>query len=754
MTTSNTATETTPHLAPVPDGTSALYDAAILEAITLLFPAGTITEVRVMSDDDGARFGPPKNDGVISGNFHDPTTLAAVLQTLSGKHTAVFYTLNPCVPAVLERSDNVLKHNVFVTTKGHEIVKRNHLLLDFDPKRKSGISSTDVEKAAALELMKVVYEYLKSLGWPDPISADSGNGFHLLYMLDLPNTPEVTAAIKSVLNFLSTKFDTPKVEIDIKVYDPNRICAAYGTMKCKGENTPERPWRMSKLRVTTGGKVPVTLEQLTALVPIPTPVTSSQTPVHTPACGSVIVSQYAEHTPAKMVAFLDLYDLPQQHQVPKRDEVKKSKIYEVIRCPWITGDTPNHSAGFFLYDDGGLGFNCFHKTCAGYQKDASASSQWQGTKALLEQKTGKMFSWTTGKEYVQVNPANQVNPTSTNYIKGGDIPLAPTEWRKEFRNDTEMSDEPLKMLIADFLPEECGCFIVGLSGHMKTFVGLSMSRAFVYGTPLFGYEKFKVLEQIPVLYLIPESGEKSFKKRMKLFGLTEEKIFAATGKHDQFLVRTFSQGAMLKLDDERLLQAAEGRVVFIDTAIRFTESDDENAATENRYLSTCLFTMLKRGARTVIGMHHSPKSFGEAETPTLENSMRGSGDFGAMLGCAYAVRMLDFKNSIIQVECVKPRDFEPPAPFRLQGRPYIDTESDFQMIAPPNGMTPTMGDYAKGKKAATHAMKLAENKAEKYAEACSYFDLGKSLDDVVGLVHIGKQTAKEFKEKYDGKTDG
>src|ERR1019366_1462671 len=121
---------------------------------TLLFPAGTVTEIRLMTKDDGTRFGPLRDDGVGSGYYRDPGKLAVALQELSGKHTAVFYTLNPCDESLLARADHVMKFNAFETTRGTEIVKRNHLLLDFDPKRKSGISSTNVEKAAALELMK------------------------------------------------------------------------------------------------------------------------------------------------------------------------------------------------------------------------------------------------------------------------------------------------------------------------------------------------------------------------------------------------------------------------------------------------------------------------------------------------------------------------------------------------------------------------------------------------------------------------
>ncbi len=57
---------------------------------------------------------------------------------------------------------------------------------------------------------------------------------------------------------------------------------------------------------------------------------------------------------------------------------------------------------------------------------------------------------------------------------------------------------------------------------------------------------------------------------------------------------------------------------------------------------------------------------------TLENVLRGSGDFGAMSDFVYGFRR-DEKlfaqgegPEEIEVVCVKPRDFEPPLPFRLQ----------------------------------------------------------------------------------------
>jgi hypothetical protein len=207
----------------------------------------------------------------------------------------------------------------------------------------------------------------------------------------------------------------------------------------------------------------------------------------------------------------------------------------------------------------------------------------------------------------------------------------PPAWRQKFKNGTEMSDEPLRFLVKDFLLEESCCMFGGLSGHGKTWMGLSLSKALVNGTPLWGF--FGLLEKIPVLYLIPEIGEKSFKFRMKAFGLVRN--------DDMFLTRTLSDGLTIPLNDPLLLQAVKGRVVILDTIIRFSNAHDESSASENRGLSDSIFRLLEAGARAVIGLHHSPKGFERAEHMSLENVLRGSGDIGAMLGACYGVRMLN-----------------------------------------------------------------------------------------------------------------
>ncbi|HEV2715246.1 MAG TPA: hypothetical protein VGU64_08260, partial [Terriglobales bacterium] len=85
-------------------------------------------------------------------------------------------------------------------------------------------------------------------------------------------------------------------------------------------------------------------------------------------------------------------------------------------------------------------------------------------------------------------------------------------------------------------------------------------------------------------------------------------------------------------------------------------------------------------------MHHRKKNALQEET-SLENALRGSGDFGAMSDCVWAVEharkrkgkkwdeeyMAESKQlTRLFLECVKPRDMEPADPFTIQGRPHIN----------------------------------------------------------------------------------
>jgi hypothetical protein len=268
--------------------------------------------------------------------------------------------------------------------------------------------------------------------------------------------------------------------------------------------------------------------------------------------------------------------------------------------------------------------------------------------------------------------------------------IAGESWAQLFHSRADFdSVAPPRFLIDGFLPEEGVTAIAGPSGSLKTFTALSIVRSLLEGNPLFDY--FEVNHQAErVVYLVPEVGLSSFKKRLEKMHLMDY-----VGK--KLFVQTLSHDSRVLLTDSRLLEAVKGADVFLDTMIRFTQGD-ENSSGDQRQFADELFALLRAGARSVIGIHHSPKAFGSANHMTLENVLRGSGDIGAMLSVCWGVSKIDDEKSRIFVQCVKNRDFdEPTPPFVVEGRPRIDLEGKFRLVHAP-GTSPDYMDFAQGRR--------------------------------------------------------
>ena len=145
------------------------------------------------------------------------------------------------------------------------------------------------------------------------------------------------------------------------------------------------------------------------------------------------------------------------------------------------------------------------------------------------------------------------------------------------------------------------------------------------------------------------------------------------------------------LNDPYILQCVKDirPIVVLDTAIRFSNAQDENAAMQNKVLADAIVALRQAGAVCVIGIHHAVKS-SAGEKPSLENTLRGTGDFGAICDAVYHVGQDEMDGTTtMKVTCVKPRDFIPPEPFRLLAKKreengtivsVIDTTGDFAMI--------------------------------------------------------------------------
>lgn len=257
------------------------------------------------------------------------------------------------------------------------------------------------------------------------------------------------------------------------------------------------------------------------------------------------------------------------------------------------------------------------------------------------------------------------------------------DWRKRFHTVDQLAEGDLKFLIEDILPEGV-TFIGALSGAGKTWFALSMAKALTTSRPFLNV--WPAPESVNVLYLCPEMSGRAVRSRAEKLGIKE-----------RFYCQTMCDGVCSLTDPELEMAIEELKpVVFLDTAIRFGTAEDENSSSQNaRGLATGIFALVNLGARSVVGLHHSPKDSAEKDYMTLENVLRGTGDIGAMCDAAWGLQrdrggMTNPGQAYIeeserlnrlQVRCVKSRDFEPAEQFRIQGKPYIDEKGDFAVLS-------------------------------------------------------------------------
>jgi hypothetical protein len=214
-------------------------------------------------------------------------------------------------------------------------------------------------------------------------------------------------------------------------------------------------------------------------------------------------------------------------------------------------------------------------------------------------------------------------------------------------------------------------------------------------------------------------------------------------REDRLLIRTIQAREQVELTDPRMLAAVEGADVFLDSVVRFTvgsENDAENA----RLFSDVLFRLLRSGARSITGCHHSPKSFEGAQSMSLENVLRGSGDLGALTTTCWGIRQIDAARNRIYIENVKARDFEPCASFILEGRPNLDLTGNFAMHSKP-GEPDVLGAYLQVKA----GRPLAPDRAEKMALAAALRQKGLSLRDIAQKMQTSKSQVVRLLDDYD-----
>jgi len=274
---------------------------------------------------------------------------------LNRQGAQVYVTMNPVNPELLSRAHN--RMSTGRATADKDVLKRRIMLVDVDPERPTGTASTKEQLEAAKNVTAAIHAETRARGWPPAIIAMSGNGYHLLYTVDLPNDADSNDLIKRALAGLGAICDASGVKVDRVVHNAARITKLYGTVATKGANTEAAPWRLS--RVEWIPKVPhgqiVTVEQLqsvAAFAPADAKVAAAPRPPYTgPVAGSP-GSFCLEDYLSRVGLTYDLGTAPDGRE-----------MFRLDACPF-NSDHERGDAAVFRAADGKLGFKCFHNSCA------------------------------------------------------------------------------------------------------------------------------------------------------------------------------------------------------------------------------------------------------------------------------------------------------------------------------------------------------------------------------------------------------
>ena len=341
-----------------------------VNALRLLHEPDEIIEIRSID---------PKP--VVSGYFRADSP--AIEKELSRYPNRTFYqTMNRVKSACYSRDQHErLVERPRETTSDNDIAGYQWLLIDADPVRPSGISASKEEKEAARRVAGMTMKKLMAMGFSEPVVADSGNGYHLLFRIHADTDERQVLA--DFLAVLDMWFSTEAVKIDTAVYNPARITKLYGTVAKKGASTPERPHRRSGI-IRKPEKIELT----------------SMTLIRNIAAERQKAAAPSENQRRRgLSSSFDLEQYLTSHgvQVTKKIPISTGIKYQLAECPFDSSHRQGDAA-VFAYSNGSYGFHCFHNSCAGYHwhefrskidPAAYANSPYTVHQALAVQPVGK-----------------------------------------------------------------------------------------------------------------------------------------------------------------------------------------------------------------------------------------------------------------------------------------------------------------------------------------------------------------------------
>lgn len=314
-----------------------MNEQAIRQWYYLMKDDHKLTEIRIL---DGKK--------TYSGYFKDVETMISSIKQYD--KCGIYATLNSIDEACFSRvQSNRIIMNPKATTNDTNIIGRDIIMIDYDPKRVSDTNSTDEEKEYTKRIVNKVYSFLRDAGFSAPIIADSANGFHAYYKVALANTNENVNLVKDFLNLLNMMFGDEKVDIDCSTFNASRISKLIGTSSSKGSDTVDRPRRESKfIKIPDEFKVTdiAYIQKVVSLLPKPEVPSKSN---------------FFSNEKFNIDEFIQKYGI-RISSITKGSGFTK---YVLEECIWDS----NHKspdAAIFVLDNGAISYKCLHNSCQQY----------------------------------------------------------------------------------------------------------------------------------------------------------------------------------------------------------------------------------------------------------------------------------------------------------------------------------------------------------------------------------------------------
>ena len=330
----------------------------VMRSLNLLHPEGGVRNLRILRH----------RGGMDSYWFGNTDRLGELIGTIDP---------DPDVKAIFIQLQEINRDNLNI--QEGDGVKRSHIgryiwfALDVDTLRpnKSTSNATDEEKVQSWETVKAIHRFLRGLGWPPAVICNSGNGWHLLWRIDLPFDPTLDKwdpsflLVQKCLTALACKFNNDVAEVDESLAEPEQLIKVWGTWVRKAKaSTDDRPWRQSRL-VRVPEEIETVqrelLEKVAALCPEAKTASATSGP-------RKMRSVHADFDVYDFIEFFDkkLREAGYVGWSIKADEITKSDrrtYYPVDWCPTAQTEHSGDQMKSCIVVGETVGWNCFSDDC-------------------------------------------------------------------------------------------------------------------------------------------------------------------------------------------------------------------------------------------------------------------------------------------------------------------------------------------------------------------------------------------------------